>query len=82
MESSIYIVLMDDWELFGNGTGDVYENQVAPMKKLLAVYDRYEIKSTFNVEVMQQLSMLKLSGQYQKPRGGGGTTASCGKLPL
>ena len=52
----IWIVLSDDWELRGNGQGRVLEQQRISALKLMDLYDSLGIKSTFNVEVMQQLS--------------------------
>lgn len=54
-----YIVLTDDWELRGNGTGRVEDLQQRPALRLMDLYDRLGVKSTFNVEVMQQLAFEK-----------------------
>jgi hypothetical protein len=60
----IYLALTDDWELRGNGSGDVSQLQFAPLKQLLSIYGRYGVRSTFNVEVMQQLTFRKSQDQY------------------
>ena len=60
----IYLALTDDWELRGNGSGDVSQLQFAPLKQLLRIYGQYGVRSTFNVEVMQQLTFRKFQGQY------------------
>jgi hypothetical protein len=56
---AIWIVLTDDWELRGNGTGTVEDLQQKPALRLMDLYDRLGIKSTFNIEVMQQLAFEK-----------------------
>jgi hypothetical protein len=53
---TIYLALVDDWELSGNGSGDVRELQFEPMRKLVDIYQACGIHGSFNVEVMQQLS--------------------------
>ncbi len=62
--SKIYLALTDDWELRGNGSGDVSQLQFAPLKQLLKIYGEYGVRSTFNVEVMQQLTFRKFQDQY------------------
>jgi len=52
----IWIALTDDWELRGNGTGRVSQLQCKPAARLMDLYERLGIRSTFNVEVMQQLA--------------------------
>ena len=52
----IYIALVDDWEIRGNGTGDVKTLQHDPAISLMNLYDEYGIKNTFYVETMQGLS--------------------------
>ncbi len=58
IHKKINIILTDDWELPGNGLGNVYEKQEKTSKKLIDVYSNFGIKSTFNVEVMQQIAHL------------------------
>ena len=60
----IYLALTDDWELRGNGSGDVSQLQFAPLRELLRIYGQYGVRSTFNVEVMQQLTFRKFQDQY------------------
>ena len=62
--SKIYLALTDDWELRGNGSGDASQLQFAPLKQLLRIYGQYGVRSTFNVEVMQQLTFRKVQDQY------------------
>jgi hypothetical protein len=55
-EPSIYLALTDDWELRGDGSGDPEQLQFEPLRKLLRIYEDNGVRSTFNVEVMQQLT--------------------------
>lgn len=54
-----YIILSDDWELRGNGSGNVDDMQAKPARRLMDIYEEHDIRSTFNVEVLQQLSYLR-----------------------
>ena len=63
-DPKIYLALTDDWELRGNGSGDVPQLQFGPLKQLLTIYGQYGVKSTFNAEVMQQLTFRKFQDQY------------------
>ena len=65
-----WIVLTDDWELRGNGTGTVERLQQKPALQLMDLYDKLGIKSTFNVEVMQQLAFEKVADTHADIRAG------------
>ena len=56
----IHLALTDDWELRGNGSGDIEQIQFRAMRALVDLYDSHGVKSTFNAEVMQQLTFRKL----------------------
>jgi hypothetical protein len=64
----IYLSLTDDWELRGNGSGDIEEIQFRPMRELVGIYNRYNVRSTFNAEVMQQLTFRKLQQEFPSLR--------------
>jgi hypothetical protein len=66
----IWIILTDDWELRGNGAGRVQDLQKKPALQLMDVYDRLGVKSTFNLEVMQQLAFEKYSATDSEIRAG------------
>ena len=59
MTPTIYLAFVDDWELRGNGSGDVRELQFRPMRELVKIYNRHGIRGSFNAEVMQQLTFRK-----------------------
>lgn len=42
-----------DYELFGNGKGDVFELMIHPTKKILAIARKYNAKLTFFFEVIE-----------------------------
>lgn len=60
----IQLALTDDWELRGDGSGDIEQIQFRAMRELIDLYDSHGIKSTFNVEVMQQLTFRTLQESY------------------
>jgi hypothetical protein len=57
--ASVQLVLTDDWELRGNGSGNMRRIQFDSMRALLDIYERHGLKASFNAEVMQQLYHLK-----------------------
>jgi hypothetical protein len=50
----IQIVLTDDWELRGDGSGDMRALQFEPLQRLLSIYERHGLRATILAEVMQQ----------------------------
>src|SRR5882724_12159031 len=55
MTPTIYLALTHDWELRGDGSGDIEEIQFAPLRRLLAIYEKAGARTTFLPDVMQQL---------------------------
>lgn len=68
MKPLIYLSLTDDWELRGNGAGDIEEIQFRPMRELVRIYNRHNVRSTFNAEVMQQLTFRKFEREFPELR--------------
>lgn len=54
-----YILLEDDWELRGNGLGNVAELQYVPSLFLMNLCEELNIKMTFMVDVAQQLKFIE-----------------------
>lgn len=52
----IYLVFTDDWELRGDGSGDIERIQFAPMRRLLDIFEKHGMRCTFMAEMMQQLA--------------------------
>jgi len=61
---TIYLAFVDDWELSGNGSGDVAELQFRPMRELTKIYDARGIRGSFNAELMQQLAFRKFQSAH------------------
>lgn len=59
----IDIVLSDDWELRGDGSGNMRRIQFDTLQRLIELYERYGFRGSFNVEVMQQLAHRRLAGK-------------------
>ena len=56
----IQLVLTDDWELRGDGSGDMHAIQFDTIRRLTGIYEQFGLKSSFYVEAMQQLCHLRL----------------------
>lgn len=56
MKPTIYLALTHDWELRGDGSGDIEEIQFAPMRRLLKIYEKFGARTTFMPDLMQQVS--------------------------
>jgi hypothetical protein len=52
----IHIVLVDDWELRGDGSGNMRAIQFNTMRRLRKIYESQGLRASFNAEVMQQLA--------------------------
>jgi len=63
--NKIWIAIVDDWELRGNETGNVIDLQFNNSIRLINSFKKLGIKSTFNVEVMQQLAFENYAGNYR-----------------
>jgi hypothetical protein len=60
----IHLVLTDDWELRGDGSGNMRAIQFDTMRGLCDVYERHGFRGSFNVEVMQQLAHLDRAASH------------------
>jgi hypothetical protein len=52
----IHLALTHDWELRGDGSGDIEAIQFAPMRRLLDIYAKYGARTTIMPDVMQQVT--------------------------
>jgi hypothetical protein len=66
--TTIHLALVDDWELSGNGSGDVRQLQFEPLRRLVGIYNRLRIHGSFNAEVMQQLTFRQHQDQHEELR--------------
>ena len=55
--SLLKIMFHDDWELYGDGSGDIEKHMFKPAKRILECCNKYDVKYTFFAEFGQQLSM-------------------------
>lgn len=58
------LILSNDWEIYGDGSGDYFEIQHRPLEQLLAAADEFGAKVAVFAEVGQQFAHRKYSGQY------------------
>ncbi|MEO7044537.1 MAG: hypothetical protein ABI091_04470 [Ferruginibacter sp.] len=59
MEKKFCILIEDDWEVLGNGLGNVAQLQYLPSLYFMKLAKRLGINLTFMVEVVQQLEFIK-----------------------
>lgn len=52
----IYLAFTDDWELKGDGSGDIERIQFEPMRRLCDIFEKHDMRCTFMPEMMQQLT--------------------------
>jgi hypothetical protein len=64
MTPTIYLALTHDWELRGDGSGDIEEIQFAPMRRLLKIYDKFGVRTTFLPDVLQQVTFRKFEAKH------------------
>ena len=64
MTPTIYLALTHDWELRGDGSGDIEEIQFAPMRRLLAIYGKAGARTTILPDVMQQTTFRTFAGEH------------------
>ncbi len=59
MKKKFLVLIEDDFEVMGNGLGNVAELQYLPALSLMNIADKYGAKLTFMVDVAHQLTMKK-----------------------
>src|SRR4051812_36234454 len=62
------LVLADDWELRGDGSGNPRALQFSTLRRLLELYERHDLRGTVNVEVLQQLAHLEQAQDHPELR--------------
>ena len=63
-QPTIYLALTDDWELRGDGSGDMGAIQLEPMRRLASIYEKNGARGSFFVEVMQQRTFRRFQSEY------------------
>ena len=59
----LHLMFHDDWEIYGDGTGDPVILMFDSARRLLDICDQYQAKYTFYAEIGQQLNMLDAPGR-------------------
>lgn len=59
MEKKFSVIIEDDWELLGNGLGNVASHQYLPSLIFMQMARKLDINLTFMVDVAQQLEFIK-----------------------
>ena len=60
----LHIVLTDDWELRGNGSGNPRALQFQTARALMDLYERFGLRCSFNVDVLQQLAFRQAAAKH------------------
>jgi hypothetical protein len=60
----IYLALTHDWELRGDGSGDIEKIQFAPLRRLLEIYAKFGARTTILPELMQQIRFRRLEAAH------------------
>jgi hypothetical protein len=63
-EPRVELVLSDDWELRGDGSGNMRSIQFATLRRLCDVYEAHGLRGSFNAEVYQQLAHRRLGERH------------------
>ena len=64
--TTIHLALVDDWELSGNGSGDIRQLQFELLRRLVSIYNHPGIHGSFNAEVMQQITFRQHQDQHRE----------------
>jgi hypothetical protein len=64
----VIVLIEDDWELQGNGLGDVAHLQYLPSLFLMRLCGELGMKATFMAETLQQLTMRRLGAEHRELR--------------
>jgi len=60
---TIDLIFSNDWELFGDGSGDYFRDQHAPLQQLLDIFQGEGAKLTVMAEVAQQWALTELGNR-------------------
>lgn len=60
----IYLALTHDWELRGDGSGDIEKIQFAPLRRLLQIYAKAGARTTILPDLMQQIRFRGLETKH------------------
>jgi len=77
MAPTIHLALTHDWELRGDGSGDMEEIQFAPLQRLLAIYEKFGARTTIFPDVLQQITFRSLQAEHDRLRQHADTWDEC-----
>jgi hypothetical protein len=66
MKPTIHLALTHDWELRGDGSGDIEAIQFAPLRKLLEIYAKFGARTTVLPDVMQQMAFRRCESSHSE----------------
>lgn len=66
MTPTLYLALTHDWELRGDGSGDIEQIQFTPLRRLLGLYRKHGARTTFLPDVMQQLAFRRFQTRHSE----------------
>src|SRR5215471_7877962 len=64
MTLTIYLALTHDWELRGDGSGDIEEIQFAPLRRLLTIYEKFGARTTILPDTLQQITFRRWQDEH------------------
>jgi hypothetical protein len=64
MKPTIHLALTHDWELRGDGSGDIEQIQFAPVRKFLEIYAKFGARTTILPDVMQQMAFRRCENTH------------------
>lgn len=64
MRPTIYLALTHDCELRGDGSGETEALVFTPMRKLMTIYEKYNVPASFTPDVMQQLAFRRRQNEH------------------
>jgi hypothetical protein len=62
----IHLALTHDWELRGDGSGDIEQIQFAPLRRLLEIYAKCRVRTTILPDLMQQIRFRQLEAEHRE----------------
>ena len=63
---TIHLALTHDWELRGDGSGDIEQIQFAPLRRLLEIYRKHDARTIFLPDLMQQIRFRQLESEHHE----------------
>jgi hypothetical protein len=64
MHPTIHLALTHDWELRGDGSGDIEQIQFASLRRLLQIYAKFGARTTILPDLMQQIKFRRLEAEH------------------